>query len=138
MGKTSAIVNSVEENKLNCTFRCSGSIFNNSIVHMYFCVFAVNLLIDSLDCDTNEAIELPFKKTLEEYKEDVKIALDLDVEYIIVNGMDSTEGILETRKHLLANNSKIKIFAKIDNKWSISEIDSYIDVFSIKNKILKS
>ena len=81
-----------------------------------------------LDGETNEAIELPFKKSVEEYTEDVKVALELDVEYILTNGMDSTEGIIEIKKQLALNNSKIKLFAKIDNKWSISEIDSYIDV----------
>ncbi len=128
MGKSSAVVVSVEPHKLKCVFRCSGSLFDNTIVHMYSNDHhAYNVY--RLDGDVNEAIELPYKKTKEEYAEDVKMALELDVEYILTNGLEDTEGIVEIRRLLTLAKSKIKILAKIDNKWSISQIDSYIDVW---------
>ena len=75
-----------------------------------------------------EAIELPYLKSIEQFIEDAKFALQLDVEYLLVNGLEGAEGIHAVKKFLAATQSKIKVMVKVDNKWSATEIDSYIDV----------
>jgi len=83
---------------------------------------------NSITGDTNEAVVPPLKKTVEEQLEDLKFAIELDVEYLLINELDSIEGIIEIKKHIALANSKIKLLVKVDNKWAVSEIDSYISV----------
>lgn len=54
--------------------------------------------------------------------------MELDVEYLLINGLDGIEGIVEIKKQIAIANSKIKLLVKVDNRWAVSEIDSYISV----------
>lgn len=73
-------------------------------------------------------MEPPLKKTLEEYMEDLRFSMELDVEYLMINGLENTEGIVEIKKQLALAQSKIKLLVKVDNRWAVTEIDSYISV----------
>ena len=126
MGKSSAIVESIEDNKIVCKVRCNSNIYDKCIVHMYL------LFIYRINNDTNEAVEITSKKSIEEYIEDLNFSIELDTEFLLVNGLDGIEGIKEIKKEIAERKSKIKLLAKLDNKWSVTEIDSYISVcFSI-------
>ncbi|MEK7376985.1 MAG: pyruvate kinase, partial [Candidatus Margulisiibacteriota bacterium] len=70
-----------------------------------------------------------FKKALtEKDKEDILSAIKADVDYLALSFIKSPDDILETKKFLEDNGTKIPVIAKIENPEALPKIDAIIQV----------
>ncbi|MCK5168854.1 MAG: pyruvate kinase [Bacteroidales bacterium] len=72
-------------------------------------------------------VEFNLPSVSERDKEFIKLAIEQDLDFIAHSFVRSKEDILEIQKLLDAQNSKIKIIAKIENQQGVDNIDEILD-----------